>query len=318
MTSGHMDFDRRAIPHSATETEWRSADGWPLRRFDWPPPHQTKGSMLFLTGRADHYEKYLEAMAHFVASGIHVTSFDWRGQGGSGRLLPDPLIGHIDDFGTWVEDLASFWVEWKAQHPSPQFIIAHSMGGHLTLRALAEARIDPDAVVLCAPMLALRGAGLPSFLQYPLAKLMTAIGDPNRPAWRSGADDGVAGGMRQANLTHDRQRYEDELYWQRERPMLRLGPPSWRWVERAIVSTQRIKDKEILSRVATPVLILAAQYDKLVDFGRITRDAKLLSDCELHSFGREAAHELLREADIVRYRCLALIDDFLARKVLPA
>ena len=82
-------MNRRAIPANAAETMWHAADGWPIRRIDWQASTPPRGSLLFLPGRGDHYEKNLETLAYFAAQGWRVTSIDWRGQGGSQRLLND-------------------------------------------------------------------------------------------------------------------------------------------------------------------------------------------------------------------------------------
>ena len=95
---------RRAIPADARIGYWTASDGWKLRRFDWPAPAR-RGRILFQTGRGDSVEKYLETFAHLHAQGWSVTAFDWRGQGGSGRLTTDGT-GHIDRLDNLVEDLA--------------------------------------------------------------------------------------------------------------------------------------------------------------------------------------------------------------------
>ena len=115
--------------------------------------------MLFQTGRADVIEKYLEVFAHLVARGWSVTAFDWRGQGGSGRLLTDRHVGHGGDFSILVADLRTFWAGWRAEDLAgdlPHVLLGHSMGGHLALRAVVERAVDPDALILVAPMLGLR------------------------------------------------------------------------------------------------------------------------------------------------------------------
>jgi len=149
-------IDRRAIPPSATESRWFAPDHYPIRRIDWPGTAGAarRGSLLFLPGRGDSYEKYLETLDHWHAQGWRVTASDWRGQAGSGRLGLDAVTGHVSDFAIWVDDLAALWVQWRAATPGPHVVAGHSMGGHLVLRAVAEGRIDPDAVVLSAPMLA--------------------------------------------------------------------------------------------------------------------------------------------------------------------
>ncbi|MEY4238324.1 MAG: hypothetical protein RL339_925, partial [Pseudomonadota bacterium] len=121
-------FNRQVIPAEATESRWIAADGRAIRRIDWAHP-APRGAILFMNGRGDFYEKYLEAMAHWHAQGWSITAFDWRGQGGSGRLGHDPYTGHVDDFGTWIADLQAFWRDWSATAPGPRIAIGHSMGG---------------------------------------------------------------------------------------------------------------------------------------------------------------------------------------------
>ena len=67
-----------------------------------------------------------------------MTAADWRGQAGSGRLGEDATTGHVEDFQVWLDDLAAFWRDWQASTPGPHVLAAHSMGGHIVLRALVE------------------------------------------------------------------------------------------------------------------------------------------------------------------------------------
>ena len=69
----------------------------------------------------------------------------------------------------------------------------------------------------------------------------------------------------------------------------------------------------MLEAVRVPVLVLATDNDKLVGYGAIARAVLRLPDVELVHFGKEAHHEILREADAVRARALAAADAFLAR-----
>src|SRR5690606_27146053 len=116
------DFDRRKIPSHAREDLWLAPDGWPIRRIDWTTPHAPIGSILFVAGRSDMYEKYLEPWEQMNAAGWCVTAIDWRGQAGSGRMLDDPHVGHIDDFSIWVADLENFYATWAADMPGPHVV----------------------------------------------------------------------------------------------------------------------------------------------------------------------------------------------------
>ena len=113
-------FDRRTIPDAASESVWPLADGHELRRIDWPEARENpRGSILFLPGRGDFYEKYFESLEQWHRAGWRVTAADWRGQAGSGRLGSDDVTGHIEDFSIWTGDLAHMWKTWRKECPGP-------------------------------------------------------------------------------------------------------------------------------------------------------------------------------------------------------
>jgi lysophospholipase len=311
-------IDRRAIPAHAAESLWHAADGYQIRRIDYPGnPDAPRGSILFMPGRGDNYEKYLETLEQWHRSGWRVTACDWRGQAGSGRLGKDPVTGHIEDFRDWVADLGEFWNQWQAQTPGPHVLAGHSMGGHLALRAVAYRLVDPVALVLSAPMLGFTGNFLPDGLMHGVARIMSGFGDPARPAWKWSEKPGEIPAGREALLTHDRERYADELWWREARPELVMGPGSWGWVERAYDSMRGLFLPGVLEAIDLPVLLLGTSGDRLVSWRSIEEAARRLPHGELVAFGREAHHEILREVDPVRDRALAAIDEFLAR-VAPA
>jgi len=309
--TGGNPVSRRAIPLEARESTWVAADGHRVRRIDWPAPAAgARGSILFFGGRGDFYEKYLETLAHWHGKGWRVTAADWRGQAGSGRLGSDAVTGHIGDYSQWVDDLAALWRVWTAETPVPHIVVGHSMGGHLVLRAVAEGLVQPDGMVLSAPMLGLNGSLPPAFM-HGAARVMQAFGDPRRPAWKWSEKPGEPPASRAHLLTHDTERYDDELWWRRERPELVMGPGSWGWVERAYASMRKLLAPGVLETVTVPTLILATTADKLVSYRAIAAAAARLPNAQLVTFGDEAHHEILREADPVRRRALEAIDAFL-------
>jgi lysophospholipase len=311
-------IDRRAIPPAARESLWHAADGHGLRRIDWPGAAAApRGSILFLPGRGDAYEKYLETLEEWHRAGWRVTAADWRGQAGSGRLGKDAVTGHVEDFAIWIDDLAALWADWVAETPGPHVLAAHSMGGHLVMRALVERRVSPDAVVLSAPMIGVNGPPLPLPALHAVARLMCAVGDPYRQAWKWSEKPGELPAARATLLTHDPDRYADEQWWRDTRPELVMGPASWRWVERAYASSRLIEAPGAVEAVTVPVLILSTSADKLVSHAAALRTAHRLPHGEMLAFGPEAAHEILREVDPVRGRAMTAIAEFLDR-VVPA
>lgn len=301
---------RRAVPADATIRSWQARDGWSLRTFDWPASGtDRRGSILFQGGRGDFIEKYLESFVHWHARGWRVTAFDWRGQAGSGRLTPLPNVGHIADYAHYIDDLRAFWADWAPGAAEPQVVIGHSMGGHLVLRAMAESAITPDAAVLVAPMLGLHAPIGPRFGES-VARILAGFGSSARSAWKGNERPHTLIPRKQL-LTHDADRYEDELWWQRHDPRLLTGPPSWRWVVQGFESTRALRASPKLTTLDTPVLMLVAEADKLVDPRAALAVAARLPDVRVVRFGAESAHEILREVDSVRDRALDEIDAFL-------
>ncbi|MGD9811445.1 MAG: alpha/beta fold hydrolase [Sphingobium sp.] len=295
---------------------WHARDGWPLRRARFAPEQGSgkglRGSLLFLAGRGDHMEKYAETMDHWAKAGWAVESFDWRGQGGSGRLSDDPLLGHVENFDSWLDDLEAYAAEWRDRTSPPHVMIGHSMGGHLLTRTLGEGRVTADAAVLVAPMFALHAVGLPRGLAHSIVRAMCATGGAKRPLWSPRRRSRGLDRTIRKTLTHSEQRYEQERKIRRERPELVMDAPSWGWLRAAFVSNARLEEAGFLEGIETPMLILATRGDRLVSTPEIVRMARRLPHGQVHVYGRAVGHEILREVDRVRDDALARIDAFLA------
>jgi lysophospholipase len=299
-------LDRRAHPAAARFSAWHAPDGWRHRRVDWPQPEGTaRGTLLFLSGRGDFIEKYMETMAHWHALGWAVTSFDWRGQGAS-RGGTDG--GHLESFEPLVADLAGIVGE-LAEQPGPLVAVGHSMGGHVLMRALAEEKVRLSAGVLVAPMLGINSAPVPAFAAWWTAALISSLGLRRQPVWRSPHPPPPPGSSRQAWLTSCLERYSDELWWCGKEPAFHLGAPSWGWLDAAYRSLATLTDAN-MRRVETPILLVGTEADRLVSAAAIRRAAALLPNARVKMF-EHAGHEILREGDAVREEAFAAIDGFL-------
>ena len=309
-TMPSLAFDRRSIPSDAAFRDWKAADGWTYRTLEWRQREgaRARGSLLFAGGRGDFIEKYLEAQDHWHRSGWNVDAFDWRGQGASQGDRPG---GHLDSFETLIGDLAGLIGSWTAATPGPHAVIAHSMGGHVLLRTLADRKPPIDAAVLIAPMLMINSAPLPPFAAEWLASSASLFGWSGQPAWQQPSRPQPPGSLRQACLTGCQDRYEDELWWWEKQPRFNLGAPSWGWLKAAYASCAALTPAR-LAAVATPVLLIGTERDRLVSPAAIRRASARLPKAELMMF-EDSAHEILRERDEVRLKALARIDDFLDR-----
>jgi len=190
--------------------------------------------------------------------------------------------------------------------PGPHVLLGHSMGGHLVLRLLAERTLPVDGAVLVSPMLGLNTGLIPEKLGRLIARTLCAIGWETEPAW----SEDKGSGHRQRNLTHSTERFEEELWWRAQDPMLDVGPPTWGWLRDSWDSIAELFGLGVIERVTTPMLLLCADHDRLVRARAIERGALRLPNARIVHYP-DSEHEILREVDGVRTRALADIESFL-------
>src|SRR5271156_6651492 len=90
---------------------FEAADGVGLRgaRFAADPGVARRGVCVLLNGGAEFIEKYFEVIDELRMRGFDVATMDWRGQGGSSRLLSDDSRkGYVMDFLQYDADLEAF------------------------------------------------------------------------------------------------------------------------------------------------------------------------------------------------------------------
>lgn len=301
-------IDRRALAPGMRLWNWPAPDGWRHRRLDWlqPPGRPVRGSLLFVGGRGDFLEKYIEAMTEWHRRGCQVASFDWRGQGRSRGTI---VGGHLDSFDVLVEDLDALIGDWAAAAPAPRVVVAHSLGGHLLLRLLIARRPPIAAAVLVAPMIRVNSGLIPAWAARLIARAAARTGFSRRPLWGAPLARGPAGSKRQRVLTSCRDRYEDEAYWWDREPDHAATAPTFGWLDAAYRSA-RAFTPSALAGIDLPILLLGADRDALVSPAAIRRAARQLPRAELLMLP-DSAHEILRERDDVRQQAMARIDRFL-------
>ena len=144
------------------------------------------GACLLLNGQTEFIEKYFEVIDELRARGFSVVTFDWRGQGGSNRLLPDRRKAHIDDFAEYDQDLDTVIREvvkpMMAEGEKP-IALAHSMGGNILLRRLHDVQGEFAAAILSAPMVGIKPRGVPWWLVEKIADRLNRNGPSRDFIW---------------------------------------------------------------------------------------------------------------------------------------
>ncbi|HSM94982.1 MAG TPA: alpha/beta hydrolase [Rhizomicrobium sp.] len=290
-------------------------DGKRLRTqvFDAAPGTTGRGVCVLLHGQTEFIEKYLEVIGELHGRGFTVATFDWPGQGGSYRLLADPLKAHIGNFTEFDSALWLFMDEVvKPLSDKPPVALAHSMGGHILLRGLHDRPNDFQCAVLSAPMLRALTRGYPPLLARAACAVQNLIGAGDDWVWGMDQRDPYIVTFDTQLVTSDRARFQRTQDFLRKHPDMRLAGPTWGWLEQAYRSMATVMAPGYAEAITTPVLICAAGKDRIVDVTAEREFAKRLPRGELFDMP-DAEHEILMESDPIRTRFWTAFDGFVGK-----
>lgn len=268
---------------------------------------EAKGTVVLLQGRSECIEKYFETINDLTAQGLWVATFDWRGQGGSDRLISGTRAGHVARFSDYEADLSLFLE--KIVLPDarlPFFIVAHSTGALVALSLAPTLENRVERMVLAAPFIALDGQSMSQRKITIIARLASLFG-MGRRTFRKGDP---ALDFPHNVVTSDERRFARNSAIYTEHPELSVSWPTARWLKEALGTMARVTHQDHLTRIRIPTLLLCPTADVLVprkavgDLARIFRAARLI---EIDG----ARHELFQEADLYRAQALAAIEAFI-------
>ncbi len=304
---------RNPVPSGAIAGLFQGFDGAPLRYARWSETiNQRRGTVVIVPGRSEFIEKYFETIADLRRRGFAVAIMDLRGQGGSKRMLDNPLKGHVRHFRDYDYDLALFMKEVVTPNmPAPYLALGHSLGGHILLRVAGLTRCPFERVVVTGPMLRIA----PEQLKMPLtaARALTEIagGLGLGHLWPPGVDQRPPNAMPfEGNmLTSNRERYERSRAVLESAPELALGAPTLGWMRAALRSCAVLEALDFPASIKVPVLMVAAGRDTIVSTPVIEDFAPRIKLGTLALIGT-AKHEILQESDDIRGRFWASFDAY--------
>jgi lysophospholipase len=290
---------------------WAAPDGWQIRTAVWHAP-KPRSTLIFLNGRGDFIEKYAETCRDWSAAGHSVLTWDWRGQGLSGRMFDETARTHLASFDPLVADACKLLTAPAfARLPQPWFLVGHSLGGHLAVRILHEAQSLFVRAVLLAPMLGLNTGPVSPHLLARLVRMLVAAGQGRRFAVGQTPYGSVTrSSFRQQRLTSDGMRFRQESDAIDANPALAVGGVTFGWVQAALQSIATVSAPGFLESVTLPVLALLAGREHIVDSAVAETLLKRLPNGTT-TWIDGAAHEMLRERDDIRDNVLGRISDFL-------
>ncbi len=273
-------------------------------------PTKAQGTLFILNGRADFSERYFEFMKELLGRGLGVVSFDWRGQGGSQRLLRDELRGFVRSFADFDKDLeAIIGLAKRLDMPEPYYAFAHSTGGQILLRALRNKSWFKRAVIT-APLMGFHYGRWP----LPVVHLLNFVTWLTRTHWMY-LPGYARGPIRREEfpdnpLTSDRGRWNRDVTTIEKFPEITLGGPTFGWLRAALKSFADLRKWPKGKGPACPTMIVMAGQDKVVNNVACRRFVERVPGFSVLTIAN-SRHEILMENNTIREKFLAAFDSFM-------
>ncbi len=265
-------------------------------------------------GRTEYIEKYGRSAADFAAQGYAMAAIDWRGQGLADRLIDDRDAGYVDQFPDYQHDVAAMLSALEAlEMPKPWFLIGHSMGGCIGLRAVMSG-LPVNAAAFSAPMWGIQMSSVMRPAAWALSWTGRRVGAGTRLAPGTKAETYVLAEPFEGNsLTHDPDMYTYMQEQMRQVPDMALGGPSLHWLNEALMEMRTLAARPAPDM---PCLTFLGTDEKIVDPQAIKDRMAGWPNGKLVVIDG-AEHEVLMELPAIRDKvhadCAAFFDAHLAR-----
>ena len=271
--------------------------------------HPSKGTVIILHGRTECIEKYFETVENLRSRGFGVLTFDWRGQGGSDRLLRDRKKGHVENFEQYLTDFETILTDVALPDcKPPYYVLGHSTGGLVALLAAPALTNRIRRMVLAAPLLALNNLPIHQSRLQKILGTLTFIGLGRLYLARDRSPENQRQFLSN-HLTSDTARFERNRRIVETHDDLAISHPTISWTFAACRAMARVNGPGYSNSIAIPTLLVSAGNDPIVSptavemFGQRMRSGAFLTIAG-------AKHELLHERDFYREQFLAAFDAF--------
>lgn len=265
-------------------------------------------TLVISSGRVESYVKYKEVIYDLYHSGFDVFIMDHRGQGLSQRSLPNPMLGYVDDFQQYVDDLLYFIDKHVIQHCAQPLLLCHSMGSTIGALAILQRPAQFSKVVFSAPMFGL-SVPLPMWLAQAIVRLGLRISRClGKPMYFIGQGDYAPVTFAHNKLMQSAIRYSRFRESQQQYPETQIGGVTYQWVAAANTALALIAARA--EQIILPVLCLNAQQDVVVDNQMQQWVVAQMPNAQW-TVVENARHEILFEKDSIRGPALTQLVHFL-------
>lgn len=173
-------------------------------------------------------------------------------------------------------------------------MLSHSMGGHIGLRFLHENPNIIKKAIFVSPMFNIKTFSVSRSITKTITKIICNSGFSDHFIFGAKKYDSTRSNLKKNIFSHDPLKFNIQAAAIEKNPDLALGGVTWGWLNAAYKSIDILLQKDYVSTIRTPVLIINAQKDKLVKRSSQKRVHKYLPNCKYISI-KGAYHEILFE-----------------------
>jgi len=291
----------------------RTQQGDDLRWGGSFPPTEPKAHIIYVEGLSEFAEKTFEMAHDFNAAGYGFWVLDRKGQGASGRLLREAFKAHSNGFKTDAEDLVKFRMA-HVPFNVPVILLGHSTGALVSLMALHDRPELFDGAIMTAPLLGLQHAALKGRERLaallPLPRFIREAPAFQPAEWMLRTAE--APKLKAGDFSSDPLRMLVHDYWMQKKPDLRLGAPTYGWIQSVCQAVAKVTRRSYLNDIKKPLQVFTVGHEYLVNNSSVFAAFKGRDNVDYHHIP-DARHEILMEADTIRKPLLQAMDGFIKK-----
>ena len=228
-----------------------SYDGTAIRYGYYHGSQQNQHTLILVNGRSEWIEKYHELYSQLgLKENCDILTWDHRGQGSSGGYR-----AHVNSYEEFAKDGLEV-IRQTIGTEASYTILAHSMGGLITIYASLRGYFSPEQIILGSPLFMLPNTPMKRSIYIPIANLACHF---NLGPYTLGIG-GHLEPFSENTLTRSFRGYKKVA----EGPYPSKSP-SFGWISATKLAIDYIHSEENLVKLPCPTLVLGGSQEAVVD-----------------------------------------------------
>ena len=242
-------------------------------------------------GLSEFTKKFYEIAWYFYLEGYSVYLYDQRCHGRSCRLGARADILHVDKFSDYAKDLNEFikGIVLKTSD-KPVYLYSHSMGGAVVALYLAKWQTEVKKAVMSAPLFDPCVGKVPHSVARASAKISAILFGTRQKFGTSSEFNPETPHRKSLDASYNR--FNHNMDMRRSSREYQTTPMSNGWVYNSLCLRSQITKSKLPLKIKTPILLISAENDRIVEIAPQYEFAKRCKTCKLISL-KGANHAML-------------------------